>query len=376
MSTFSARCVCGWSGTYDSEKKAKYALSRHSCEKQRREAERLAAAAAREAAREAAGYRTPKPCHHKRVTHVHGTRACYVLDRCRCKPCAKANAEATNWRERQKLYGRYDKYVDAEPVRAHVNALREYGIGAKRVAALAGIAHGAMSKLMYGVYEPTGRGGGRGSSGKLVRGPAKRVLRTTAEKILAVQAIPENRNPGQPDPDRTELARLKLRSLVALGWSMRRLAGLLDVNPANFGPLVHGSHVMERRTVDRIEALFDELGMTLPPETTQRGRISASRSRNYAKAHGWAPPLALPDLGAMPAERDRLRGRPLDAVAIERRMAGDRSVRLTPGEAAELVRRWLAVGRSLNELERRAGINPHRYRSTTATPPRTERTAG
>ena len=35
--------------------------------------------------------------------------------------------------------------------------------------------------------------------------------------------------------------------------------------------------------------------MTLPPETNQRQRISASRSRRYAREHGWVPPLALED---------------------------------------------------------------------------------
>jgi hypothetical protein len=51
----------------------------------------------------------------------------------------------------------------------------------------------------------------------------------------------------------------------------------------------------------------------------------------------------------------------VDDVAIDRVIAGDRSVRLTKPERVELVRRWTASGRSLNEMERITGINSHRY---------------
>lgn len=51
----------------------------------------------------------------------------------------------------------------------------------------------------------------------------------------------------------------------------------------------------------------------------------------------------------------------LDEVAIGRRLAGDRDVRLTRAEAAEAVRRWMATGRSLGECQRETGINPYRH---------------
>ena len=40
-------------------------------------------------------------CSHKRVTHVHGTRACYVHDHCPCGPCRQANTAYANSRARQ-----------------------------------------------------------------------------------------------------------------------------------------------------------------------------------------------------------------------------------------------------------------------------------
>lgn len=51
----------------------------------------------------------------------------------------------------------------------------------------------------------------------------------------------------------------------------------------------------------------------------------------------------------------------VDDVAIDRRMAGDKSIALTVPESIELVRRWKATGRSLNECERVTGLNPGRY---------------
>lgn len=51
----------------------------------------------------------------------------------------------------------------------------------------------------------------------------------------------------------------------------------------------------------------------------------------------------------------------LDDVAIERRLAGDRSVRLTTRERTELVRRALERGWSRNRIDTVAGIHAERY---------------
>jgi transcriptional regulator with XRE-family HTH domain len=351
------RCSrCFWEGTYDTAGKANWAKRKHSCRKRE---DAMLRAAQREA-REALIDRTPKPCLHKVADHQCGTRAKYVLDCCRCLPCAKANSEAETWRERQKAYGRYNKYVPAEFVREHLRELGEYGIGLKRVAELSGVSTGTLSKIMFGVYADTGTGGGRNGPGVRVREPSRRVLRSTAEKIYDVEAIPASLGAGQKDHERTPAARLHLRALVALGWSQSKLARRLGVLPTNLGPVIgtSGSNVdrtLSRGTVDKIEALYAELSMTLPPETNQRERIASSRSRRYAKDRGWLPPLALEDVSDVVLEDEYL-----DEAAIERRMAGDKSLRLSKAEKAELRRRWVAAGRALNDLERTTGVNSHR----------------
>jgi len=50
----------------------------------------------------------------------------------------------------------------------------------------------------------------------------------------------------------------------------------------------------------------------------------------------------------------------IDMVAVERRMAGDKSVKLSKEEKAELQRRWERSGRSGAEMERITGVNAHR----------------
>ena len=366
--TRSYRCSrCGFTATYENAPatQARFWFGKHSCAKQERRmvAEHLADL------REQAIDRTPKPCHHKQADPQHGTRAAYVLDACRCRPCADANAAAENERERLKAYGRYHKYVDAYPVRLHLAELREYGIGLKQVSRLSGVSNGSLTKIWYGLYADTGNGGGRSGPGELVRGPARRVLRTTAERIYAIEPIPANLSPGQPDHERTPTARLHLRALVALGWSQSKLAARLGMLPTNLGPVIgtstaggprrrDGLRVLSRGTVDQIEALYAELSMTLPHETGQRDKIAASRARNYAKARGWLPPLALDDDETVET-LDPIDD--LDWVAIERRMAGDKTVRLSKAERVELARRWTDAGRSLNELERVTGLNAHRY---------------
>ncbi|MGH4000388.1 MAG: hypothetical protein ACRDTJ_23335, partial [Pseudonocardiaceae bacterium] len=177
------RCArCGFEQTYENAgaNEARYWFSKHSCLKHEMASLRAFLAAEREAAID----RTPKPCLHKIANHQHGERATYVLDKCRCIPCSKANTEAENWRHRQKAYGRYTKYVNAMPVREHIQALRDAGMGLKTIAKRAGIGTGTMSKIVYGVYAPGT--GGRNGKGDLIRPPARRVLRETAEKLYAL----------------------------------------------------------------------------------------------------------------------------------------------------------------------------------------------
>lgn len=351
---------CGWSGSYDSAARGDYAKRKHSCEKWTAKI----AGQERRAARLAKVDRTPKPCHHKEADHQHGTRACYVLDVCRCYPCSKANVAAEADRTRQKAYGRYDKYVDAEPVREHVRTLGAQGMGLKRVAAASGVSTGTLSKLMFGVYAPGS--GGRNGKGDRVRQPSKRVLRTTAERVQAVSLVLAD----GAMVDATGTTR-RVRALVALGWSQSKIASRLGIMRSNFHLASGTRPCVLVSTARAVTALYDELSMTIPPQDTHRDKISVNRARGYAKQRGWLPPLALDDerIEDPTYKPDTLTpddGAAFDETAILCRISGDRNVRLTKDEKAEVVRRWETSGRSLAELERHTGINPHRHKAREA----------
>lgn len=223
---------------------------------------------------------------------AHGTRAKYVVEGCRCRRCKKANRREENHRTRMQAYGRWEPYVDAGPVRGHVRALQEFGLGWKRIAALAGVSASVVSKLLYGVPE-------RGM------GPSKRVRPETAARLLAVRPDP-SRLAGHAYVDATGTRR-RLQALVAGGWPQARLASRLDMTPSNFGAAFRRERVLAS-TARAVAALYDELWCADPREHGVDNQ-AYSRARNHAAAHDWAPaaawdddliddPTAGPDTGA------------------------------------------------------------------------------
>lgn len=345
---------CGWSGVYETKARADYAKRRHSCDR----AQRLAEQHTNGERLRAAVDKTPKPCHHKRTTHEHGTYACYVLDACRCPDCTKAATIYDRDRLRQHAYGRWDNYVDADPVRDHVNALRDAGMGYKRIGQIAGVSGSTMTKLLFGHYAPGP--GGRNGRGELLRGPAKRVRKDTAEKILAVQL----ELASKAIIDGADTAR-RLQALMSIGWSAAKLGHRLGILPSNMTPLLWGQRPVTVETAKAVHALYVELADTAPPESEHRDKIAAARARNYARTNGWVPPLRINGrlvVGqAVPTEVDT-DDEPeslteLDEAAINRRMTGEHSVKVTRAERLELVRRLHAQGLSDGQIAVRTGIH-------------------
>ncbi len=260
---------CGWSSKRTTAGLAAAALRHHSC------AKHLDALAthARGIARHEAVDRTPKPCQHTRTTHVHGTYAAYTLDKCRCISCCAASSAYDSDRLRQQAYGRWDNLLPAQPVRDHVAALRAAGMGAKTIAAAAGVSHGAMSKLLYGT---TGRA------------PSERISKANRDKILAV-----------PLPGALDLAdaarvdstgtRRRLESLIALGWSVKRLAAEHHLDRQALDAALRWQPVLAR-TARAVAAMHQQIGDRRPPERTTGEKGAAARSRSRAQAAGWVVP--------------------------------------------------------------------------------------
>jgi predicted transcriptional regulator len=283
-------------------------------------------------------------------TRAHGTRARYVRGPgpgmgpgCRCEACTAASRAEGTRRSRAILYGRWQPYVDAGPVREHLRALAAAGIGHRRVGELAGVSSGSLSKILYG---------GPGN-----RPPSKRVRPQTAAAILALRPTPPQLAPGAL-VDITGTRR-RAQALVACGWSQARLARELGLTAANFCAMLRRDQV-SAATARAVAGLYDRLWNRPPPEHDQRTRVAASRARNHAEREGWAPPLAWDDEhidapDAQPAEGWK---RPARTTHRAADLAGD---------AAELMRREgytrenaaARLGVSLAALQRALDIVRH-----------------
>lgn len=135
----------------------------------------------------------------------HGTRTRYVRG-CRCDDCRQANREYARRRDRhlrRVAYGieeRAERYVDATEARKHLEWLRSWGIGLRTVSQHTGIGRTALQQI--------------------VSGESRKVLATTADKVLGV--LRDTRH-GQVIVD-ASLTWRRIAWLQQRGWSKARIA--------------------------------------------------------------------------------------------------------------------------------------------------------
>lgn len=199
-----------------------------------------------------------------------GTNAGYRTG-CRCPRCTDGARVAALRRRQQIAFGRWDPFVDAGLVRAHVEALRAAGMGPKTIAAEAGVAYTVVIRLLYAV-------GGSPRS--------RRVRRGNAEALFACQPRPA----AGARVDGTGTRR-RLEALMVLGWSKWALAREIGCRPDRVLQLMRGPRVTAS-SAEAVRALFERLSMTPPQVTDRWAATSVTRTINYAKARGFVPPLA------------------------------------------------------------------------------------
>lgn len=269
--TYRATCDCGWtSNPCRSDAQAAYALRKHSCDAHRARVARAERVAARKSA---SGVKRDCTC--PLTLHEHGTRNAYVVDKCRCRPCRDAASAYERRRAKDRAYGR-EAYVDAAPVRAHIEALQAQGMGWKRVAAAAGLDTSVVWKLIYG--DPA-----------RALAPTKRVMPKTRDAILAVTL--DLAAGATIDGTGT---RRRLQALVAIGWSMSELARRMGMLPSNFGTAIHGRREVTVATATKARDLYEQLWDTPAPPSGRHGSVPI-RARNYARRAGWHVPMAWDD---------------------------------------------------------------------------------
>lgn len=226
--------------------------------------------------------RTPKPCHHTNTSHVHGTRACYVHDKCRCYPCNYANTQYVAGLTKDLLYGR-DRLVDAGPARTHIRTLQSAGLGWKTIAARAGLAPSVINNILWGRPLPD----------DTRRPPTRRITPDTEARILAVPVPTLTELAGGTPVDPTGTMR-RLQALHTLGWTILAIARQANMDRQALDRAMHGQGVTAA-TAKTVARIYNQLWNTPAPTGTRGEKSSATRARNLATTNGWAPPAAWDD---------------------------------------------------------------------------------
>lgn len=154
-------------------------------------------------------------------------------------------------------------------------------------------------------------------------------------------------------------SRRRVQALATMGWSLKEVAKGCGWKTEQ---AVHRSinrDNVNSETADRIAAFYDEHRDEVGPSAYTRTR---ARNLGYQAPDRWFDiddPNEQPDPGY-------IEGRPsdeFDLVIVDRVVGGDFTLAATATkpERVEIVARWIADGRALNELERRTGWQPRRY---------------
>ncbi|WP_330236119.1 hypothetical protein [Streptomyces sp. NBC_00566] len=213
-----------------------------------------------------------------RTLPPHGSLSRARHHHCTCQPCRERSTAYMQHRSRMVAYGRWQPYVDAEPIRQHVALLRACSLGIPRIRQLSGTSGGAMSKLLYG------------ANGKP---PSARVRTLTADRLTGIRpslelALPTARVDGVG-------TRRRLRALVAVGWPQIELAHRLGMDKKSVNDQVntHGLPAYAS-TALAVRALYDEL-WNVDPASQGVGERWIAEAKARAHARGWAPPAAWDD---------------------------------------------------------------------------------
>jgi hypothetical protein len=217
----------------------------------------------------------------------HGTRNCYNHGPsgrgpgCHCDDCRQASRDYKNARIRAIAYGRWQPFVDAEPVREHLLTLSKAKIGRRRVAELSGIHPSRLLKILYGAPDQP---------------PPRQIRQETAEAILAVST---HAGPSPKVPVDGTGARRRLQALAACHWTPRVLAAEAQsagvrISPTTLRAIMRGEQITGK-TDEAVRAMYQRLWDRPPPETTPKDRAAADQAAQRARDEGWAPPAAWED---------------------------------------------------------------------------------
>ena len=184
---------------------------------------------------------------------LHGSRAKYVIEKCRCEACRKANSESVNMRYRLKVTGQYQPFVDAEPARRRINYLVLSGLRIKAdICRITGMSQTTLWKIRKGIR--------------------RKVTPETLRRLMELDPLVIERGGSYvPADELWETVYRIMECGYSKAWIARRLGRKA---PA----LQIGTRKIKRGTADAIQELYRFARVNPAPA----GNVS-SRSKNYAK---------------------------------------------------------------------------------------------
>lgn len=145
----------------------------------------------------------------------------------------------------------------------------------------------------------------------------------------------------------------RLRALAAIGYSVEDIAAGTGIRPSYIGQLQHTDRRVHRTTVEKVCAFYQRHADLRGP---------SPRAIHYAARNGWRSPMWWDDdtiddptfvVDSSPAEIDSHINSPIvDPIAVERRLKGDLTVRLTRAERLTAVSELHARGETRSRIER------------------------
>lgn len=153
----------------------------------------------------------------------------------------------------------------------------------------------------------------------------------------------------------------KVRALQRLGHTRASIAAEMEVSPQSLSNTLGRSRVRSA-TAALIDEVFWRLEMKIPPDTRE-----TRKTRAVAVSQGWLAPMAYDDIEqGVIAESEQVSAKPkstrFDLHEITYVMQyRDWHHQLSPLEKSEVVRRWVAGGRSEAALCRLTGWREGRY---------------
>ena len=171
--------------------------------------------------------------------HRHGTRAAYVADRCRCPDCTLANTRWNRRRTRAIVMRRWEPYVDAGPVRAHLLLLRQTGMGIDKIVRQSGVSRSTVQRLLAARPTPGHR----------------RIRPEVATRLIAVTTEPQSSDLLV----NAAATQQRFTELTQAGYGLRDIARRIGRDPASLSRSVRRASTVTARTALAIERVHHEL---------------------------------------------------------------------------------------------------------------------